>query len=167
MALTRTSTSYRPREWRRKVSLAARVRNGPGWSSGRILNLSSRGMLLQYGGPLVVGSTVELRKDEQAIVAKVVWRQGSRAGLSSPSPLPIADLLPVETAASLDASAFSDLAARNAYPRRHEQSRALGRRFEFIAIAAVAAMIALMVAAMASSVLFKPLAAAASVLGGG
>ena len=166
MATSFFSASQRPREWRRKVSISAGVKHGAGWSNGHIVNLSSRGMLLQCVCPPGIGSTIEIRQEGRVISATVVWREGFSAGLSCHGELAIADWLTASAdRPKANCSAFLIKAKRRAMPRDHERSRALGRKIEFIAVAAVAALIGISVAAMAAEVLFRPLAAAVAILG--
>lgn len=122
-------------------------------------------MLLQYGGPLRVGNTIELRRDEHSIMATVVWREGLRAGLWSPRMLPLAELIPPEPFATLGVIATSTPSRPHPTAlRRHEASRLFGRKLEFIVIVAIAVLIASWVSVMAAMVLFKPLASIAAVL---
>ena len=166
MASRHPQVSERPREWRRRVSIPAKVRHGVSWSDGHILNISSRGLLLQYGRPLALGSTVELRKDEKTILATVVWREGYRTGLKFPGPIPIVDLIPPDKAGNADAGdAALAKAQRRSTQRDAEQSRELGRKLEFLVIGLFAAAMILAIGAMAASVLFKPLARVGAVLG--
>ncbi|MEO7563631.1 MAG: PilZ domain-containing protein [Sphingomicrobium sp.] len=165
MASRSNDVGQRPREWRRRVSLPARVRNGTGWSNGHILKISSRGMLLRYGGPLNVGCLIELRRDEHGMLATVVWRERLRAGLSSSNLLPVAELIPPEAAASLEASSKASAhKLHSSSLHGNEGSRLFGRRLEFIVFVAIAAMIATSISVMAAMVLFKPLASAVAVL---
>ena len=166
MAARLPTISERPREWRGRVSIPAKVRHGVSWSDGHILNLSSRGMLLQYGRPLALGSKVKLRKDVRTILATVVWREGYRAGLKFPNPIPIVDLIPPDKAgdAEPDDAALAK-AQRRTIQRDAEQSRHFARKLEFLVIGLFAAAMILGIGALAASVLFKPLAQVGAVLG--
>jgi len=48
------------------------------------------------------------------------------------------------------------VAERRAFPRTHEESRELARKLEFLAIAAIAVLIAVSVSSLAASVLIRP-----------
>ena len=136
------------------------------WSDGHILNISSRGLLLQYGRPLALGSTVELRKDERTILATVVWREGYRAGLKFPTPIPIVDLIPADKPPSADQGDAALAKARQRSTQRDaEQSRHFARKLEFLVIGLFAAAIILAIGALAATVLFKPLSRVGAVLG--
>lgn len=89
----RICTPERPREWRRKVLVTVRIRSPSGWSDARIVDVSSRGMKIRSPQLGLPGSTIELRKGEQLILARIVWQQGGWAGLQSDSILPLGDLL--------------------------------------------------------------------------
>ena len=93
MATAYHGTVHRPREWRRRVSIYARVRTGEDWGDCRILNISTRGMLLQYSRPLSIGGRIEIRQQGKMVPARVVWCQGMRAGLSAEQPIAIYDWL--------------------------------------------------------------------------
>lgn len=88
-----SASADKPREWRRKVLVSARMRAPAGWGDVRILNVSSRGLMIRTALPTNPGTTIELRRGDQVIVAKVMWRNGSRAGLRSDSVLPVMDLM--------------------------------------------------------------------------
>ena len=158
----------RPREWRRRVSIAARIKTGANWADGRILNISSRGMLLHHSRPITIGSQIEVRNDGRAVNATVVWREGFRAGLNCAQRIDLGDWIAAwdeECGASGGSASVAGTVDRRALPRTHEQSRELARKLEFIAIAFIAVLIAVSVASLAASVLFRPFAAISAVLG--
>src|SRR5215213_8031992 len=100
-----SSRGQRPRELRRKVVMPARLRVGSGWANACILNISSRGLMIRSTGAGVPGSVVELRRGDQVILARVVWRHGSRAGLRAEDHLPVEEILSLTQAASLQLTA--------------------------------------------------------------
>ena len=79
----------KPRETRHKVLVRARINAGAGWHDGCILNVSSRGLLLQADDPPVKGSYLEIRRGALVIVARVVWTKNHRFGVKSQDELPI------------------------------------------------------------------------------
>lgn len=79
----------KPREPRHKVLVRARIETGAGWHDACILNISSRGMLLQTADPPVRGSYLELRRGALVIVARVMWTRHHRLGVKSQDVLPI------------------------------------------------------------------------------
>ena len=67
----------RPRELRRRVKIQARVRATGGWADACILNVSSRGMMINAARPSSIqGNTIELWHGERLVMATVVWRKG-------------------------------------------------------------------------------------------
>src|SRR3954454_9192980 len=95
MALYDPSSKHRPRELRRRVMLQARMRTGVTWSDAYILNVSSRGLLINFSRSVLQGSTVELWHGDHVIVARVVWRKGTRAGLRAEDRVPIEEIVPI------------------------------------------------------------------------
>ena len=72
--------------------LPARMRSASGWSDACILNLSSRGLLVYSNGTANPGSFVEVRRGGQLVVARVVWRENQRIGLSSSDAVRVNDI---------------------------------------------------------------------------
>src|SRR5690348_1343959 len=89
----RPPRNQKPRELRRRVVVPARLRDGASWSDACILNVSSRGLMIHTGRPVRCGSEVELRRGEYMIVARVVWRDGARAGLRAEERVPIEEIV--------------------------------------------------------------------------
>jgi hypothetical protein len=163
----RPSASHRPREWRRRVVLPARLRTDSGWSDACILNISSRGLLIHAKRPTVPGSTIELRHGEHAIVARVMWSNGPRVGLRAEERLPVEQILSLGQAPALQLTAVNGRPAeRRKRPRTHEDNRARGRLFEFAAIAMLAAAVAGFAFDIVHHALSKPLDAVLVALGG-
>ena len=79
----------KPREHRTKVLIRARMKAGSAWNDTCILNISSRGMLMQAADPPVRGSYLEIRRGALVIVAKVVWASNHRFGVKTQDVLPI------------------------------------------------------------------------------
>jgi hypothetical protein len=160
--------SHRPRELRRRVMLPARLRTGAQWSDACILNISSRGLLIHCPRTVSDGGVVEVRRGDHVIVGRVVWREGTRAGLQ------VDDMLPVEQIMSLDQSQALQLTAsggpvveRRKRPRTIEiDSRLRGRAMEFVSVGVIAASLALTIWSMAEQALAKPMAAVSAALGG-
>src|SRR5438270_13686625 len=101
MASPATQLKRRPRELRRRVAVPARVRTGEQWADACILNISSRGMLIQSARPLVEGSFVEVSRGDQSIVARVIWSEAGRTGLRSEERLAVEDILSLEQSRAL------------------------------------------------------------------
>ena len=118
--------------------LNARVRVSARWNDVCILNISTRGLLLQAADPPARGTYLDLHRGHQAIVARVVWVQGKRFGVCTQDVLPVEDIIrPPDAAAASLTRAVTEGAAmeRRASPRaraaRHEASRMLSRSIEF------------------------------------
>jgi len=164
-AKAKNQKNQRPREWRRRVLLTARMRVGSGWDDIRILNVSSRGLLIQ--APKLGGNvgTVELRHGDQAIKAQVVWRDGARIGLRTEDRIPIEQILAYGQSAVLQLPC-----ARRSTERRQQlrsaadRNRLRGRAFEFLSIIVVAACIGLTLATIAADALARPMTAVRAAL---
>jgi len=159
--------SHRPRELRRRVVLPARMRTESSWSDACILNISSRGLMIHVGRGAPQADMVELRRGEHVIVARVVWRDGSRAGLHSDDRLPVEEILSLSQAPALQLTAARPFVERRRQPRReHERSRWRARWFEFAGVAVVGASFAATLFSMIESALAKPMDAVRAALGG-
>lgn len=167
MYASKPRQSHRARELRRRVMLPARLRAGAQWSDTCILNISSRGLLIHSARAAPEGSTIELRRGDHVIVARVMWRDGARVGLQSD------ERLPVEQIMSLGQSQALQLTATNgAMPERRQQPRPMvidarlrGRSMQFISVGVIVASMALTIWSMAGEALARPMAAVAAALG--
>ena len=159
--------AQRPRELRRRVLLPARMRMDSSWCDACILNISSRGLMIHVGGGAPNGDTVELRRGHHVIVARVVWRDGSRAGLHSDDRLPVEEILSLSQAPALQLTAAGAFVDRRKQPRReHEHSRWRARWLEFASVTVVGAGLAATVFSIVESALSKPMDAVRVALGG-
>jgi hypothetical protein len=156
------------RELRRRVVARARVWAGSQWSDACILNVSSRGLLIQTSRPIPEGSSVEILRGDHLIVACVMWSNAGRSGLKSEQQLPVEDILSLEQSRALQLIASNGLI----HDRRRKKRgvvvdpRLRGRAMEFLAIGAIAASLAIGMGAMAERALSGPLASASAALGG-
>lgn len=159
MPCARSLQSDRPRELRRRVLLPARLRTGDGWTDACILNISSRGLMIQSGRAGPEGSTVELRRGDDVIIARVVWRDGSRAGLQTDDRLPVEKIMSLSQSGNLRVVAFDGtFVERRNKPRLASEARLHGRYVEFIGIAAIAVLMALGIWSSAEQALARPMA---------
>ena len=144
MGLAKRKLRERPRELRRRVILPARLRTGADWSDTCILNISSRGLLIQSARPAQPGSEIEVRRGDYTIVARVMWRDGSRLGLQSDERVPVEEIMSASSAGTLQlVAADGNLVERRRRPRRdNERSRERGRMVEFAALVATATILA-------------------------
>lgn len=154
----------KPREQRRTVVLQARLRGDRGWGDACILNLSSRGLLVYSASAAPPGSVVEIRRGEQAIVARVVWRQQNRFGLQAQGEVQIEQLITGSASAATDAAAAGPVGDRRKRPRDAEDSRIRGRICEFAAVAGVGAVLAAAAYSMVVQSLSAPIAEVAEQL---
>ena len=164
-----SSLNQQPRELRTRVMLPARMRAETGWADACILNVSSRGLLIissRVGGE---GSSVELRHGSHAIVARVVWRKGTRAGLRAEARVPVEEIVILSraTALPLTAPTWSG-GERRQQPRAasHEESRLKSRMMEFASIVVIGISLAAPMFSMVEQAFARPLAMVAAALGG-
>lgn len=160
--------SQRPRELRRRVILPARLRSDARWSDACILNISSRGLMIQSGRAGPEGSEVELRRGGHVIIARVVWRDGVRAGLAATDRLPVEEIMSLDQSNALQLVASDGaLVERRKRPRQqHNDARLRGRAFEFLGIGAIALALSLAVWGMAQQAFATPLTKVEAALGG-
>lgn len=134
-----SAKSQKPRELRRRVLLPARARTAAGWSDACILNISSRGLLIHARRPAAQGSIIELNHGQHAIVARVVWADGQRLGLSAEDRLPVEQILSLSQGTSLQLTAVEGRRVeRRRRARTHDDSRFKARTMEFVGIAFIA-----------------------------
>jgi hypothetical protein len=164
MPHTKRKADRKPRELRRTVVLPARMRSGSGWTDACILNVSSRGLLVHSARTGPRGSQVELWRGDHVIVARVVWRDGARAGLCTEGRLAVEHILSLNRATALQLIATAD--ARGDRCRRAGDSRSRGRTFEFAGIVTIAIALAASVYGMVEQALARPLALVSAALGG-
>jgi hypothetical protein len=157
----------RPRELRRRVLLPARMRVDSRWCDACILNISSHGLMIQMGRGAPCAEAVEVRRGEHVIRARVVWRDGSRAGLQADDCLPVEEILSLSQARSLQLRAGSGPVERRRQPRYdHERSRFQGRLIEFGGIAIIAGTFGLAIFSIVQQALGRPMAIVEAALGG-
>ena len=142
------------------------MRAGAGWSDVSILNISSRGMLIHSFRTGPQGSVIELWRGERLIVARVVWREGPRAGLRTEDRIPVDEVVSLGQLPGLQLTA-DDCAntERQKLRRTHDDSRMRGRAFEFAGIAILAASAAAGAFAMVEQALAHPMAMIRAALG--
>lgn len=146
--------------------LPARLRASTGWSDACILNVSSRGLQIN-SSHAVQGTLVEIWYRDQVIVARVVWRNGSRAGLQAEDRVPVEELMTAGQAPALQLTAAQwPQVDRRKRPRTHDQSRLRSRAIEFAGIIAIAVSLAGGVFAMVGQAFARPMAVVEAALGG-
>lgn len=148
------------------MMLPARLRGEAGWSDACILNISSRGLLIYSAGRAKPGNFVEIRRGRLLVIARVVWRENQRIGLSAHDPIPLGEIICDQAVAS--AAPLCGAGApveRRKEPRSADKSRARGRAAEFVLCAMAGAALAGACAVAAEQSLAKPLMVVKTALG--
>jgi hypothetical protein len=158
----------KPREPRRKVMLRARMRIGAAWRDACILDLSSRGLMIQAKEPPRGGSYIEIRRGRHIIVARVMWTNDGRCGLRTQDALVPDAIIAEPDEAHGPAPLTRERRVTRAPPRAiaHEQSRWRSRAIEFSFVAIIGAMCGTFAYGAVSAALAQPLMAVERVLSG-
>ena len=146
--------------------LPARVRTVAGWSDACILNVSNRGLLIHSSGAGETGATIELRHRDCSIVARVMWRDGARAGLRAEDLVPVEEIMVLGHAHNLTLTPPEPSTEERRKTPRHEESRGRARAIEFAGTLVIAVVLAAGMLAMVESALARPFASINAVLGG-
>ena len=132
------------------------------------MNVSSRGLLIRANQTVAEGSNIELRHREHVIVAQVVWRNGSRAGLHAEDWVPVDEILILSHSPVLQLTAGGlGGVERRQQPRSHDDSRLLGRMMEFASIAIIAITLSVGLFSLVARALDEPMARIRLALDGG
>lgn len=142
--------------------MPARLRHGASWSDACILNISSRGLMIHTGRPIAQGTMVEIRRGDHAIVARVMWRDGARAGLQAEERVPIEEIVTIGQSPALQLTAAR--VERRNQPRPEDRSRSRGRVIEFAGVVAISACIAGAALSMVHVAFARPLAVVSAAL---
>ena len=108
------------------------------------------------------GTQVEICRGDYAIVARVVWHEGARAGLKTEDRVPVEEIMTLGQTPAFQLTA-SPGERRNA-PRRRERSRFRSRAIEFAGTIAVAMSLAGAGVVMLEEALASPMAAVQAAL---
>jgi hypothetical protein len=124
--------------------------------------------MIQSGRAGPEGTKVELRRGDHVIIARVVWRDGARAGLATDDRLPVEEIMSVGQAGALQLVAFNGtIVERRRLPRQKAgDARLRGRAFEFLGVGAIAVVLSLGIWGMAEQAFAAPLARIEAALGG-
>lgn len=145
--------------------ISARMRHGTGWSEARILNISSRGLLIQAPSAPRRGTYVEICRGQHRIVARVVWTQQERFGVFSQDRLPVDSITRGIEPPDLPAGAAG--CERRSRPREQvrpalvdhlARSRQQSRTIEFLCVVAFGAIAAVLAFDTIRTTLSRPLA---------
>lgn len=158
--------SLKPREPRISVCVPARLRIGAQWTDACILNVSSRGLLIHSADPAERGTYVELRRADQVIVARVIWRSGSLAGLRAQDRVPVEAIATSRSRGEPRTQPATSFVERRSVPRDHDRSRMRGRALEFASAGIIAATLSVAVLSIVSQALAQPFAKVSTALAG-
>ena len=112
------------------------------------------------------GSRVELRRGDHVIIARVVWREGARAGLATDERLPVEEIMSLGQSRALRLVASDGtIVERRKQPRQRQEARLRGRAIEFIGVAAIAVALALTIWSTAQQAFAAPLSRVEAALG--
>lgn len=147
------------------------MRVGSGWHDACILDLSSRGLMIQASVPPPGGSYLELRRGRHVIIARVMWSHDRRCGLRSQDDLPTEAIIaePDQTTGPLIVAGKGrrvSPAARAPRVTDHEHSRWRSRAWEFASLALVGVASATLAYGEVANALNRPMAAVEMALAG-
>lgn len=157
----------KPRESRKIVMLAARLRHSEAWVDASILNISSGGLQLHATSPPSRGTYIEVRRGTHVIIGRVVWVKADRFGMCAQDKLAINALIanaPPSKPASNDQGGTA--VERRVRPRsealewRYAQSQGKGRSLQFACIAGFGLILAASVYEAVRDTFSKPLSIA-------
>jgi hypothetical protein len=140
--------------------MKARLRWGAYWGDACILNISSQGMMIQTGRVAPEGSIVELHRGDHVILARVVWRDGLKAGLRTDDRLPVDQILsagdrgPVQLVTSDGAIVERRTKARS----EAGDAREFGKKLEFVGACVLVLVFAFLVGLAVFDILATPMA---------
>jgi hypothetical protein len=145
------------------VVVPARLRHGAAWTDACILNISTRGLMIHTGRQVAKGTQVEVRRGDHVIIARVVWREGGRAGLRAEDRVPVEEIMTLGKSPPLQLTAAP--VERRKHSRPHDGSRLQGRAMEFGAVIAIGACLAAAGLSMVQAAFARPLEMVSAVLG--
>lgn len=141
--------------------IGARLRHERGWSEARILNISSRGLMVHAPQAPPRGTYIELSKGTHRIVARVVWVDCDRFGAMTQDAVAVAAMVRGDDAESpLPASPRNDRRGSHRDPppaERHEFSRRRSQRLQFLTVTALGCAAAAFAFDTVRDTLFRPL----------
>ena len=145
------------------------MKAGATWHDACILNISSRGMLMQAGVPPVRGSYLEIRRGPVVVVARAMWTKQHRFGIKSQDVLSIDSIVCQTPSAAQreDCPTPERRTVGRPSPPTNERSRIQGRTMEYGFAAALAVAAAVFAAGQVYSILARPADAVGTPLAGG
>jgi hypothetical protein len=135
------------------------------WTDACILNVSSRGLMIRASRAAPTGTVIELWRGDLVITARVVWRQGVKAGLRAEHPVPVEEIMTLRQSPGLPFTTGDQPAyERRKRARTSDDNRIRGRAIEFGSAVLIAALLSFSAYDFVEQALAKPLAAARSAL---
>ena len=145
------------------------MRVGAAWRDACILDMSSRGLMIQANEPLAGGSYIEVRRGRHVIVARVMWSDSRRCGLRTQDPLPTDAIIaePEQCAGPPLLPQQERRLHRSAPPpSEHERSRWRARAFEFAMVVTIGGACGTIAYGAVRDALSRPLGAVELALAG-
>lgn len=119
--------------------------------------------MIHTGRDIRRGTQIELRRGDCVIVARVVWRDGGRAGLQSQERIPVEEIITLGQSPALQLTAADG--ERRKQPRPEGSSKVRARALEFTGVIVIAASLAGGALTMVEPAFARPLALVGAVLG--
>jgi hypothetical protein len=150
--------ALKPREPRQKVLIKARMRIGASWADACILNLSSRGMLVQSGAAPQRGNYLEIRRGRHVVVARVIWSCDEHFGVETQATVSAEELIwEIDNCSTVTRPVAAERRAAPRFSEKSEASRQRGRVFEFGSLALFGIASAFLLFATVDELLGRPL----------
>lgn len=130
--------------------IKARMQTGARWGDVCLLNMSSRGALVQSAEPSPQGAYIEVRRGHHVIVARVMWIEGHRFGIYAQDTIAIDQIVSEREGSKKLAQVTRapqvvdrrETTRKPDYGARHEASRIIGRSIEFCFVIGIGASLA-------------------------
>lgn len=119
--------------------------------------------MIHTGRQVAKGTQVEVCRGDHVIIARVVWRDGGRAGLRAEERVPIEEIMTLGRSPALQLTAGP--VERRKHPRPGERSRLRARAMEFAAVAAIGGCLAMAGLSMVQAAFARPVEMVTAALG--
>lgn len=113
--------------------------------------------MIHTGRPISHGTRVEIRRGVHVIVARVVWKDGGRAGLRAEDRVPVKDIITLGQSPSLQLTVAGDERRKHLCPE--ERNRLRDRAIEFAGVVLIAAALTGAGLSMVDAAFERPIAA--------
>jgi hypothetical protein len=112
--------------------------------------------MIHSGRPIAQGTEVEIRRGDHVILARVVWRDGGRAGLRAEYRVPVEEIMSLGQSQVLQLTVPAE--ERRKHPHSEERNRIRGRVIEFAGVLVITASLAGAGLTMIEAAFAQPLA---------